>query len=65
MPDELPEGHIQMADKWSSMGAPEGTTPRRRSRATTTPVAEPEESTEAEEEEEEDEDEDEGGDTEC
>jgi len=63
MADELPEGHIQMSDKWAEMGAPgsEATT-RRRSRATTTPVAEPEESTEAEEAEE---DEDEGGDTEC
>ena len=42
MADELPEGHIQMSDKWSNMGAPEGTTTTRRgSRGTTTPVVEP------------------------
>ena len=42
MPDELPEGHIRMADKWAKMGAPKPAPAIRRGRAS----AEPDEVTE-------------------
>jgi len=39
MPDELPEGHIQMGGKWANMGTPAATT-RRRATSATAPVGE-------------------------
>ena len=39
MPDELPEGHIQMGGKWANMGTPAATT-RRRAASATAPVGE-------------------------
>ena len=56
MADKMPEGHMQMGGKWASIGVSEDETPRRRSRATTTPVVEPAEETEESTEEEAEED---------
>jgi len=38
MADELPEGHIQMADKWVTLGSTTTPTRRRRSAASSEPT---------------------------